>query len=187
MLCKYRNLESQLKLTSTRNIYPERLDYVDQVFAFADEVVSRNINSADYHSQNAQSNVQKLFLAPIGVYCSTFTALSLPHFVPLLNKQPYLTRRLVAGEVARLLLKNQTIIDSQSNLNAILSVVRVLVREGAQPPTGYSGGPMHRKPAETDETLEEQGWLSRIIHLIQGPVNDIQFSVRPLEFTRHHH
>jgi len=173
-------------LTARSNIYPERLDYVDQVFAFAQEVVSRNVNSADFHSQNSQSNVLKLFLAPIGVYYSTFTALSLPHFIPLLENQPYPTRRAVAGEVARLLLKNQVIIDSQSNLDAALAVLRVIIREGAQPPTGYAGGPLHRKAAETDETLEEQGWLARIVHLIQGPVNDIQFSVSKSFFAKKH-
>jgi vacuolar protein sorting-associated protein 35 len=175
--CKYLDLYHVTGLTAYRNIYPERLDYVDQVLAFAQEVVSRNVNSADFHSQNSQSNVLKLFLAPIGAYCSIFTALSLPHFIPLLENQPYPTRRAVAGEVARLLLKDQVVIDSQSNLEAALAVLRVIIKEGAQPPTGYAGGPLHRKAAETDETLEEQGWLARIIHLIQGPVNDIQFSV----------
>jgi len=46
-----------------------------------------------------------------------------------------------------------------------------------QPPGGYPGIPSQRRGAETDETMIEQGWLARIIHLIRSPDNDTQFQV----------
>jgi vacuolar protein sorting-associated protein 35 len=160
-----------------RNIYPDRLDYVDQVFSFAQEIVSKYVNSADLHSQVSQTNILSLLLSPIKAYFSIFTALSLPNLIPLLQVQPYPTRRAVAGELAHVLLQNQVKIDSEGNLNAVLEVLKVIIKEGAQPPTGYTGGPIARKTTETDSTLMEQGWLARIVHLIQCPTNDIQFSV----------
>ncbi|KAL9118641.1 MAG: hypothetical protein Q9187_004811, partial [Circinaria calcarea] len=46
-----------------------------------------------------------------------------------------------------------------------------------QQPSGYPGVPSPRRSAETDETIEEQGWLARIIHFIQSSDNDTQFKL----------
>jgi len=159
------------------NIYPDRLDYVDQVLAFANEKVAQYVNHADLHSQQSQSEILKLLLAPLETYYSMFTALSLPNYIPLLHAQPYPTRRAVAGEIAKSLLKNQIHIDSEENLKAVLEVLRVIIREGTQQTTSYPGGPLQRKGVESEETLEEQGWLARLIHLIRGPNNDTQFTL----------
>jgi vacuolar protein sorting-associated protein 35 len=164
-------------LILSRNIYPEQLDYVDQVLAFGKEKVSQHANSADLHSQASQSNILSLLLAPIKAYFSMFTALALPNFIPLLHAQPYPTRRAVAGEIARNLLQNQIKIDSEDGLKAILEVLRVIIKEGTQQTSGYPGGPLQRKGAETEETVEEQGWLARIVHLLQAESNDTQFKV----------
>lgn len=160
-----------------RNIYPERLDYVDQVLAFANQKVTEFANSADLHSQACQSQILSLLLAPIKTYVSMFTALALPNFIPLLHNQPYPTRRAVAGEVARSLLRNHTPITSVENLESVLEILKVLIKEGMQQSAGYPGGPIQRRPTETDETIEEQGWLARIVHFIHGPDNDSQFKV----------
>ncbi|OCK73693.1 vacuolar protein sorting-associated protein 35 [Lepidopterella palustris CBS 459.81] len=159
------------------NIYPDRLDYVDQVLTFANEKVAQFANSADLHSQATQSQILNLLLAPIKTYVSLFTALALPSFIPLLHSQPYPTRRAVAGEVARSLLRNQTPVTSVENLESVLEILKVLIKEGIQQAAGYPGGPIQRKAMETDETIEEQGWLARIIHLISGPDNDTQFKL----------
>jgi vacuolar protein sorting-associated protein 35 len=159
------------------NIYPDRLDYVDQVLVFANEKVAQYTNHADLHSQQSQSNILNLLLAPLKAYFSIFTALSLPNFIPLLHAQPYPTRRAVAGEIARTLLKNQIKIESEENLKAVLEILRVLIKEGTQQSSGYPGGPLQRKGVESEETLEEQGWLARMVHLIQNSKNETQFKL----------
>ncbi|KAH9844855.1 Vacuolar protein sorting-associated protein 35 [Teratosphaeria destructans] len=164
------------------NIYPERLDYVDQVLHYATKEVGRFQNTADLHSQAAQNNLLSLLLVPVKAYLSLFTALALPSFVPLYQQQTYPTRRAVAGEVARSLLRNSTRITSEENLEGILSILSVLIKEGQQAPGGYPGGPVRRGAVETDETVEEQGWLARIVHLIKGADNVTQFKL--LQKTR---
>lgn len=164
------------------NIYPERLDYVDQVLQYATKEVARFQNSADLHSQPAQASLLTLLLGPVKAYFSLFTALALPNFVPLFQVQTYPTRRAVAGEVARSLLRNETKITTPENLDSVLSILAVLIKEGMQTPSGYPGGPARRGAAETDETVEEQGWLARIVHLIKGPDNMTQFQL--LQKTR---
>ncbi|KAB8338781.1 hypothetical protein FH972_021726 [Carpinus fangiana] len=157
------------------NVHPDRLDYLDQVLAYASEKTQQFTNSADLHSQQCQSNILNLLLSPIKTYASLFTALALPHFVPLLQSQTYPTRRALAGEIARSLLRNQTKISTEENLESVLEILKVLITEG-QTQTGYPGGPT-RRGQETDETIEEQGWLARIVHLIKSPNNETQLKL----------
>ncbi|KAI0018483.1 vacuolar protein sorting-associated protein 35 [Xylariomycetidae sp. FL0641] len=156
------------------NIYPHRLDYVDQILEYANRKVKEHANSADLHSAPAQQSLLALLQAPLKRYASMFTALSLPTYVPLFQSQTYPTRRAVAGEVARNLLRNQTVISTPDRLEHVLEILKVLIKEGSQPPVGYPGGPQ-RRAMETDETMEEQGWLARIVHLLNSEENDAQF------------
>jgi vacuolar protein sorting-associated protein 35 len=84
----------------------------------------------------------------------------------------------VAGEVARTLLKNKIQIDSQDNLKSVLEILRVLIREGTQQTSAYPGGPLKRRGEDSEESLEEQGWLARIVHLIYTDSStDAQFAL----------
>ena len=159
------------------NIYPERLDYIDQVLSYANEKVAQYVNSADLHSAPTQSAILSLLLAPVKAYYSLFTALALPNYLPLLHAQTYPTRRAVAGEVAKSILRNQISIASTENLQGVLEILKVLIKEGMQQPAGYPGLAAQRRNTETDETIEEQGWLARMTHLFHGQNNDTQFKL----------
>lgn len=163
------------------NIYPDRLDYVDQIMAYATTKTREHMNNADLHSPQAQQSLLALLQAPLNQYVSIFTALSLPTYVPLFQSQTYPTRRAVAGGVARTILRNQTKISRTEQLEHVLEVLSVLIKEGTHTPQGYPGAPQ-RRAVETDETMEEQGWLARIIHLLQADDNDTQFKL--LQMTR---
>lgn len=159
------------------NVYPDRLEYVDQVFQYANKEVGRFANSADLHSQASQANLLNLLLAPVKTYFSLFTALAIPSFIPLLHAQPYPTRRAVAGEVARSILRNETRIVTTENLQGVLEILKVLIKEGMQQPSSYPGGPARRAALETDETVEEQGWLARMVHLMRAEDANTQFKL----------
>lgn len=159
------------------SIYPDRLDYVDQILSYANEKVAQYVNSADLHSAQTQAYILQLLLAPIKAYLSLFTALALPNFMPLLHAQTYSTRRSIAGEVARNLLDHQTVISTSGELEGVLGILRVLIREGMQQSLGYPGGPSQRRGVETEETIQEQGWLARVVHLIKSSDNDTQFQL----------
>lgn len=163
------------------NIYPDRLDYVDQIMAYATTKTREHMSNADLHSPPAQQSLLALLQAPLNQYVSIFTALSLPTYVPLFQSQTYPTRRAVAGGVARALLRSHTKISKPDQLEHVLEVLSVLIKEGTQAPQGYPGAPQ-RRAVETDETMEEQGWLARIIHLLQAEDNDTQFKL--LQMTR---
>lgn len=158
------------------NIYRDRLDYVDQVLEYAHQKMKQHANSADLRSPETQKNLLNLLLAPMRTYVSIFTALILPNFIPLLNSQSYPTRRAVAAEVARNLQRNLTKISTVAQLEGVLILLKVIIKEGTQPPAGYPGV-QQRKAVETDETIEEQGWLARLVHLIHSDDNDTQYKL----------
>ncbi|KAL8702049.1 MAG: hypothetical protein Q9224_000198 [Gallowayella concinna] len=144
------------------------------ILLYTNEKVAQYVNSADLHSVPTQSNILALLVAPIKSYSSLFTALALPSFIPLLNAQTYPTRRAVAAEIAQNILRRETRISTVEDLEAVMAILRVLIREGIQQPGGYPGVPSQRRSAETDETIMEQGWLARLIHLMHSPDNDTQ-------------
>jgi vacuolar protein sorting-associated protein 35 len=160
------------------NIYPDRLEYVDQVLDFATQKTTEYTDHADLHSAPTQQHISHLLNAPLQSYISIFTALALPHYLPLLTSQSYPTRRAVASEILRSLLRNKIPVSTTENLDRVLQAVRVLIKEGMQQSVGYPGAQSQRRGGETDETVEEQGWLARLVHLIQGPNNDTQLKVR---------
>ncbi|KAL9112143.1 MAG: hypothetical protein Q9227_003520 [Pyrenula ochraceoflavens] len=163
------------------NIYPDRLEYVDQILAYASTKTAEYADSPDLHSAAAQSNMLSLLLAPVKTYFSLFTALALPHYIPLCSSQTYSTRRAVAGEIARIILRDRIRISTPEHLEGVLSILKVIIKEGIQQPSGYPSL-QSRQRGETDETIEEQGWLARIVHFIQGPNNDTQLQL--LQQTR---
>lgn len=156
------------------NTYPEQLEYVDQVLHFATKETAEYVDHADLHAAPTQQNILHLLNAPLRSYVSIFTALALPHYLPLLSSQPYPTRRSVAGEISRSLLRNHTLITTTENLDRVLQALKVLIKEGVQQGGGYPGS---QRRGESDETIEEQGWLARIVHLLQAPDNDTQLKV----------
>jgi vacuolar protein sorting-associated protein 35 len=170
--------------TRTVFILTSATEYVDQVLSYAHEKVTQHTNSPDLHSAPTQTNLLNLLLAPIKTYVSLFTTLSLPNYLPLLHAQTYPTRRAVATQVSHSLLQSRIKISTLKHLEGVLEILRVLVKEGSPQPTGYSGVQVQRRGVETEETIEEQGQLARIVHLINSDDNDTQFQV---DFHTHTH
>lgn len=160
------------------NTYPDHLEYVDQVLQFAAKETAEYTDHADLHAAPTQQNLLHLLTAPLRSYVSTFTALTLPHYLPLLSSQSYPTRRSVAGEIARTLLQNRVLITTTEDLDRVLQALRVLIKEGVQQGGGYPGS---QRRGESDETIEEQGWLARIVHLLQASENDTQLKVMTVQ------
>lgn len=136
-------------------------------------------NSADLHSPACQKSILSLLQAPIKSYISLFTIFALPSYLPLLHTQTYPTRRAVAGLVIQTILKNSIKIAQPEHAEGILELVKVLIKEGAQQQVGYPGSGRRGREMETEETVEEQGWLARMVHLLYNEDNDVQFKVYP--------
>ena len=118
--------------------------------------------SPDLHSPTTQNNFLALLLAPISSYSNLLTILALPNYLKLLHAQTYATRRSVAAAVSHSILNNNTIISTPEDVEGVLSLIRVLIKEGVQ--TSPIAG-SNSRATESEETIEEQGWLARMVHL----------------------
>ncbi|EPS37610.1 hypothetical protein H072_8702 [Dactylellina haptotyla CBS 200.50] len=160
------------------NIYPENLEYVDQVLDYTLQKVEELSNSADLHLLITQQNILGVLLAPLGSYVSIFTVLALPHYIPLLLAQSYQTRRAVASSVIKTILSNQIKISTEEHMQGVLNLVQVLIKEAAPQQTMYPGTQQRRlRESDSDEVVEEQGWLARLVHIIQAEENDVQYKL----------
>ncbi|KAK9479451.1 vacuolar protein sorting-associated protein 35 [Lipomyces japonicus] len=178
------------------NCYPAELEYIDQIMGFTLEKVEEFKNNADLHSAPAKNNVISLLLAPISSYKSLLNVLAIPNYLSLLHAQSYATRRSIAAAVASSILKNYSKLETPEDVEGVTELLRVIIKEGQQPAVPFSsttapgqpqpqqangnGGAAKRKESETEDTIEEQGWLARIVHLIQSDVPDVQFRMLQL-------
>jgi vacuolar protein sorting-associated protein 35 len=93
----------------------------------------------------------------------------------------------VAHAVVSSILKNETVIDTPEDVNGVLDLCSVLIRDQkdatiASPFSGLMSGRSGRSGGLTpmmdpEEFAEEQGWLARIIHLFKTDDPDNQFMV----------
>jgi len=164
--------------------YPYILDYIDQVLGFTKEKMIEYTENPDLQHKDTVTNLQSLLRAPIQHYPSILTLLELQNYAPLLSLQPYQTRRAIAHALVDSILKNDTIISTPDEVNSILEICAVMVRD--QKDGGHNSGPFrstrsHRGESgnvDADEFAEEQGKLARIIHLFRNEDPDVQAAVR---------
>ena len=142
--------------------------------------------SPDLHHPQTTANLSALLLAPINSYQSVLTLLALQQYSALLTQQPYSTRRTLAHSLISSVLKNETIIETPEDVNGILELCHVLVRDQQDAGTGPGAhnqqlgnkdsrrGPYH---SEREELAEEQGWVARMVHLFRSNNLGVQFEV----------
>lgn len=138
--------------------------------------------SPDLHSAPTISNLAALLAAPINSYQSVLTLLALPRYASLLTQQPFSSRRSVAHAIISSVLKNETVIETPEDVDGILELCHVLIKDQADV-AGTSGGPGDRRGPyylEREEMAEEQGWVARMVHLFRSDALDVQFEVSRL-------
>ncbi|KAG1775064.1 vacuolar protein sorting-associated protein 35 [Suillus placidus] len=170
--------------------YPDRLEYVDQILGFAHDKIKEFSESPDLHAPQTAANLAALLVAPINSYQSVLTLLAIPHYVPLLSQQLFSTRRSIAHSVISSVLKNETIIEAPDDVDGVLDLCHVLIKDQTDSAASQSSagakevrrqGPYH---TEREDLAEEQGWVARMVHLFRADSLDIQFDL--LQTARKH-
>ncbi|TKY86080.1 hypothetical protein EX895_004905 [Sporisorium graminicola] len=109
--------------------YPDKLEYVDQVLAFAREKVVEFEQSPDLHSPATTTNLNSLLLSPINSYLTVLTLLALPSYLSLLSVQPYTTRKSIAQAVVMSVLRNETIMSTPEDVSGVLDLCSPIIRD----------------------------------------------------------
>ncbi|KAF9045730.1 vacuolar protein sorting-associated protein 35 [Hymenopellis radicata] len=158
--------------------YPDRLEYVDQVLAYAADKIKEYSESPDLHAQQTTSNLSALLVAPINSYQSVLTLLAIPNYVPLLTRQLFSTRRSIAQSIISSVLKNETIIETPEDVDGVLELCHVLIKDQTDAMGGaaVNGTQPHVKESRR-EMAEEQGWVARMVHLFRAESLSVQFEL----------
>lgn len=161
--------------------YPSRQHYISQVLNFAREKTLQYADTADLLHPQTLGNLRALLLAPITTYPSVLQLFSLEGYEDLLRVQPFATRRSIAHAVVHSVLKNETVISTPEQIDSVLGLCHVLVKDQKDAGVGMSTHPAksHRE-RNMEEMAEEQGWIARVVHLFRSDDLDVQFSVRHL-------
>lgn len=109
--------------------YPDKLEYVDQVLAFAREKVVEFEQSPDLHSPATTTNLNSLLLSPINSYLTVLTLLALPSYLSLLSVQPYTTRKSIAQAVVMSVLRNETVMSTPEDVSGVLDLCSPIIRD----------------------------------------------------------
>ncbi|KAF9364160.1 Vacuolar protein sorting-associated protein 35 [Mortierella sp. NVP85] len=163
--------------------YPDNLEYADQVLGFAKEKTLEYREKPELQHKDTVANLQNLLTAPIQHYSSILTLLDLPNFNTLLSLQPYQIRRAIAHAVVGSILKNETVISTPDDVNGILELCAVMIRD--QKDGGHNSSPFRSTRnsrnesgnVDLEEFAEEQGQLARIIHLFKSDDADTQAAI----------
>lgn len=145
----------------------------------------RPFDSPELHNPATTGNLLSLLVAPINSYQSVLTLLALPRYVPLLNQQPFASRRSLAHSIISSILKNETVIEAPEDVDGVLELCRVLIEDQTPlpPPPPVDGGyvpngrPLVRSAADLEQLAEEQGWVARIVHLFRAEQLDVQYEL----------
>ncbi|ORX91800.1 vacuolar protein sorting-associated protein 35 [Basidiobolus meristosporus CBS 931.73] len=154
--------------------YPDELEYVDQIIGFTKEKMIEYEESPDLHTANTTSSLLSLLLAPVNAYPTALTLLSLTNYQSLLELQPYSTRRSVSHAIISSILKKETVISTPEEVDGVLELCNVLVRDQKDASIGVSFALSGKSPMDDEDAAEEQGWVARMIHLFRNEDPDEQ-------------
>ncbi|MCO5565984.1 hypothetical protein L7F22_019659 [Adiantum nelumboides] len=138
--------------------YPDQLEYVDQVLAFAREKVNEFQQSPDLHSPTTAAHLSALLVSPINSYLTVLTLLALPNYTALLAVQPYGTRKNIANAVVMSVLKNETIMSTPEDVDGVLELCNTLIKDQkdvvSQHHQQFVGGPGSSYPAQDPRFMQ---------------------------------
>ncbi|KAF8641524.1 hypothetical protein AX16_009902 [Volvariella volvacea WC 439] len=171
--------------------YPDRLEYVDQILAFAADKIKEFAENPDLHAQQTTANLAALLVAPINSYQSVLTLLAIPNYAPLLSRQLFSTRRSIAHSIISSVLKNETVVEAPEDVDGVLELCHVLIKDQSDAAASAKTPPSIKESrkqgpylAEREEMAEEQGWVARMVHLFRSENLDTQFEL--LQIARKH-
>ncbi|XP_033229903.1 vacuolar protein sorting-associated protein 35 isoform X1 [Belonocnema kinseyi] len=148
--------------------YPDRVDYVDKVLHTTVQIFQKlNVEKLEYNSAVSRE-LARLIKIPVDNYKNLLVVLQLENFAPLLEYFDYEGRKMLAIYVITNILENETLIPTQEQVDAVLSIVAPLVQDQPDQPNVEE---------DPEDFAEEQGLLGRLIHHFKSETADQQYMI----------
>ncbi|XP_048484184.1 vacuolar protein sorting-associated protein 35 [Plutella xylostella] len=165
-------LSLQLALLKlAQRCHPEKLSYVDRVLAHTHFICNDiHTNSGKTHLQHntpAFKELMKILLLPANHYEDILTLIKLKRYSPLIAHLDCSGRSSLAAAIAQRVLDTGTYIDTPQDVEAVLGMLDVLVKDQPDQPA----------EVDPDDFMEEQGLLARLIHHFKSDSPDQQYLI----------
>lgn len=148
--------------------YPDRVDYVDKVLSTTVQIFKKlNLEKLEYNSAVSRE-LSRLMKIPIDNYKNILTVLKLNNYAPLLEYFDYEGRKLLAVYIITNILDNETMIPTQEQVDAVLTIISPLVQDQSDQPN---------IDEDPEDFAEEQGLLGRLIHHFKSETADQQYMI----------
>ncbi|XP_069355840.1 vacuolar protein sorting-associated protein 35 isoform X2 [Maniola hyperantus] len=159
-------------LKLAQRCHPDKLSYVDRVLAHTDRIC------ADIHQSSGKPHLEhntpvfkelmKILKLPADHYKNILTLIKLQNYAPLISRLNQPGRLMIAVHLINDVLESDTTVSTPEDVEAVLSMLDVLVRE--QP------DPLACEP-DAEDFMEEQGLLARLIHHFKSDSADQQYLI----------
>ncbi|ORX61609.1 vacuolar protein sorting-associated protein 35 [Hesseltinella vesiculosa] len=146
--------------------YPERLTYIDQIFAFCHTQCQRLAHAKDLQDKATQQHLLQLLSLPMESYPTMLTFLQLEQYVPLLEQQTYAMRYRLAVTLVTTCVSQSSYFSTPDQVNALLDRCQTLLHPQADI------AQVDDLPASVADGLH---LVAKLIPLFYSTDNDTQF------------
>lgn len=149
--------------------YTDRLDYVDKVLEIT-ETIFNSLN-LDHIQSNTQVSKEliKMLKIPIDLYKNVLILLKIKHYSTVYEHLDYLGRKTICQYLLNNALENETLISTPEDVDSLMQLINPLIVDANDKPTDYE--------EDSEDFMEEQTLVSRLIHLMRSNNLDEQFII----------
>jgi len=151
--------------------YPEQMKYVDHILRFCGQFIEKK-TAGEALSSDCIEHVEQLLTIPLRTYKSVMDVLELQHYTGLLQCLEAEQKRNVAVQVAKSVVRNQTLITDIEKMDRLLDLLKPLLEE-------------QEDDASMDEDAiiefkEQQALIAALVHLVYNENPDDMYKLLQL-------
>ncbi|GAU98388.1 hypothetical protein RvY_09543 [Ramazzottius varieornatus] len=147
--------------------YPDRIDLVDQVLQNVDEVFQKQSVEEIPSDSAVSKELLKLLKVPLDHYKDILTVLRLQHYSNLLKYLNFKPKKEISLNVIRSIVDNATVISNLEEVESLLQMVKPLIEDHPSVTVDHT----------SDEFIEEQTTVGKLIHFLKAPEMDLQCQI----------
>ncbi|CAH2097451.1 unnamed protein product [Euphydryas editha] len=158
-------------LKLAQRCHPDKLSYVNRVLAHTDRICADIYQASGKpyleHNTPVFKELMKILKLPADHYKNILTLIKLQNYAPLINRLNQVGRMMIAVHLINDVLESDTTVSTPEDVEAVLSMLEVLVKE--QPDGSVD--------TDSEDFVEEQGLLARLIHHFRSDSADQQYLI----------
>jgi len=134
-------------------------EYIDEVLANAASFLAQRKDSPEITQNSSVIQITQLLTLPVEAYGDILKVICLNNYTAVGNFLAFEKRKVIQVALLRNMLKNQTLITTQEQVNLLLSFIPTLLKD---PET------KDPQPVDKDDFAEEQNLLAAAVHLFKN-------------------